>query len=101
MLEKEDDGDLYGAVSLRIIELELAEVLELTAKLKKTFNLHKNLNETMVTKLQNMTDGMQQLEAFDLLHEMNKQRENQRIKRELAECHHELRATSHPPTPRP
>ncbi|XP_053362293.1 olfactomedin-4-like [Clarias gariepinus] len=101
VLENEDDGDLYGAVTLRIIELELAEILELAAKLKKTFSLHKNLSESMATKLQNMTDCMQELEAFDLLHEVNKQRENQRIKRELSECQHELQATSLPPTPRP
>lgn len=45
VLEDEDDGGLYGAVSLRIIELELAEILELEGKLKETLNSHKQLCE--------------------------------------------------------
>ncbi|KAB5571639.1 hypothetical protein PHYPO_G00227380 [Pangasianodon hypophthalmus] len=101
VLEKEDDGDLYGAVSLRIIELELAEVLELMGKLQKTINSHKQLSESTATKVKNMTEGMQELEAFDLSHVVSKQRENQRIKRDLAECQHELQATPQPPAPRP
>lgn len=35
-LEKEDDRNVYGAVSLRIIELELAEIRDLLNKLNKT-----------------------------------------------------------------
>ncbi|KAF5893470.1 olfactomedin-4-like, partial [Clarias magur] len=101
VLEKEDDNDLYGAVSLRIIELELAEILELTAKLKKTIEFNKQLNESTTTKLKNMTEGMGTLEVFDVSHVVIKQRENQRIKRDLVECQHELKATPHPPTPRP
>ncbi|XP_053487518.1 olfactomedin-4 [Ictalurus furcatus] len=101
VLENEDDGDLYGAVSLRIIELELAEVLGLMDKLKKTINSHKGLSESTATKLQNMTEGMKELEAFDLSLVVSKQRENQRIKRELTECQHELQATPQPPTPHP
>ncbi|KAF4094256.1 hypothetical protein AMELA_G00011100 [Ameiurus melas] len=101
VLENEDDGDLYGAVSLRIIELELAEILELMGKLKKTINSHKRLSESTATELQNMTEGMKDLEAFDLSHVVSKQRENRRMKRDLAECQHELQATPRPPTPRP
>ncbi|XP_053486603.1 olfactomedin-4-like [Ictalurus furcatus] len=101
VLENEDDGDLYGAVSLRIVELELAEIRELMGKLKKTINSHKWLSESTATKLQNMTEGMQELEAFDLLHVVSKQRENQRLTRELTECQHELQATPQPPTPQP
>ncbi|KAF4094250.1 hypothetical protein AMELA_G00011090 [Ameiurus melas] len=101
VLENEDDGDLYGAVSLRIIELELAEVLELMGKLNKTINSHKHLSESTATELQSMTKGLQELEDFDLSHVVNKERENQRVKRELAECQHELQVTPQPPTPRP
>lgn len=38
MLEKEDNGNLYAAVSLRIIELELAEIQDLLDKLNRTTN---------------------------------------------------------------
>ncbi|KAI5105555.1 olfactomedin-4-like [Silurus meridionalis] len=101
VLEKEDDGDLYSAVSVRIIELELAEILELMVKLNKTVRSHAQISQSTATKLQSMTEGMQELEAFDLSHVVSKQRENQRIKQELAECQHELQATLQPPTPRP
>lgn len=40
MLEKEDNGNLYAAVSLRIIELELAEILDLLDKLNRTTNIY-------------------------------------------------------------
>ncbi|KAI5617239.1 olfactomedin-4-like, partial [Silurus asotus] len=101
VLEKEDDGGLYGAVSLRIIELELAEVLELMSKLNKTISSHKQLSQSTATKLQSMTESVQEIESFDLSHVVSKQRENQRIKRDLAECQNELRATHQPPTARP
>lgn len=35
-LEKEDDRNVYGAVSLRIIDLELVEIQDLLDKLNKT-----------------------------------------------------------------
>ncbi|XP_060784387.1 olfactomedin-4-like [Neoarius graeffei] len=99
VLENEDDGDLYGAVSVRIIELELAEILELMGKLKKSINSHKQLNESTASKLQKMTEGMQELEAFDLSHVVSKQRDYRRMKRNLVECQNELQATPPPPTP--
>lgn len=43
-LEREDDGGLYGAVSLRILELELAEILQLINKLNGTHNMHQSLS---------------------------------------------------------
>ncbi|KAB5571641.1 hypothetical protein PHYPO_G00227400 [Pangasianodon hypophthalmus] len=101
VLEKEDDGDLYGAVSLRIIELELAEVLELMDKLKKTVNSHKQLSGSTATRLESMTKGMKELEAFDLSHVVIKERENLRVKRELAQCQLERQATPRPPTAPP
>ncbi|MCJ8734493.1 hypothetical protein PDJAM_G00235880 [Pangasius djambal] len=101
VLEKEDDGDLYGAVSLRIIELELAEILELMGKLKKAINSHKQLSESTAAKLESMTKGMKELEAFDLLHVVIKERENRRVKRELTACQNKRQATPQPPTPRP
>lgn len=54
-----------------------------------------------VLKLQNMTEGMQELETFDLSRVVGKQRDYRRMKRDLAECQHELQATPQPPTPHP
>lgn len=44
MLEKEDNGNLYAAVSLRIIELELAEIQDLLNKLNRTTNKYQQLS---------------------------------------------------------
>ncbi len=44
MLEKEDDRNLYGAVSLRIIELEFAEIQDLLNKLNRTTSDYHHLN---------------------------------------------------------
>ncbi|KAL6480787.1 hypothetical protein MHYP_G00118200 [Metynnis hypsauchen] len=101
VLEKEDDGELYGAVSLRIVELELAEVLELMVKLNRTIRSHQQLSEATSTKLQSMVEEMQDLEEFDHMHVVKKLQENQRMKRDLANCQHELQVTPHPPTPAP
>ncbi|XP_062855763.1 olfactomedin-4-like [Trichomycterus rosablanca] len=100
-LEIEDDGDLYGAVSLRVIELEVAEVLELMLKLNRSLGSHQQLSESTSIKLQSMMEDMQELESFDHLHVVRKQLENQRIRRELAECQHELQTTDQPPTAQP
>ncbi|KAL7885347.1 hypothetical protein AOLI_G00056420 [Acnodon oligacanthus] len=101
VLEKEDDGELYGAVSLRIIELELAEVLELMAKLNRTIRSHQQLSEATSTKLQSVMEEMQDLEEFDNMQVVKKLQENQRMKRDLANCQNELQVTPHPPTPAP
>lgn len=44
VLEKEDDGNLYGAVSLRIIELEIAEIQDLLDKLNRTTQNYQHLS---------------------------------------------------------
>ncbi|KAK3535358.1 hypothetical protein QTP70_010017 [Hemibagrus guttatus] len=59
VLENEDDGDLYGAVSLRIIELELAEIQVLLSKLKNTIKSNKQLSEITVTKVTYCTTSHQ------------------------------------------
>lgn len=48
-----------------------------------------------------MSETMQELEAFDLSQVISRQRENQRMKRDLAECQDELHATMQPPTAHP
>lgn len=47
VLEREDDGGLYGAVSLRILELELAEILQLINKLNRTHNTHQSISNSV------------------------------------------------------
>uniref|UniRef100_A0A3B4C395 Olfactomedin-like domain-containing protein n=1 Tax=Pygocentrus nattereri TaxID=42514 RepID=A0A3B4C395_PYGNA len=99
VLEKEDDGELYGAVSLRIIELELAEVMELMAKLKRKTQSNQQLSQATSNQVQNMMKEMKNLEEFDHMQVMKKHWENQRIKRDLAVCQQGLQVTPQPPTP--
>ncbi|XP_066506014.1 olfactomedin-4-like [Hoplias malabaricus] len=101
VLEREDDGKLYGAISLRIIELELAEVLQLMLKLNETLHSNQRLSEKTIAELQGMLEDMQNLEDFDYMQVVKKQRENQRMKRDLDRCQNKLQATAGPPTALP
>ncbi|XP_056596106.1 olfactomedin-4-like [Triplophysa dalaica] len=96
-LEKEDDRNVYGAVTLRIIDLELAEIQDLLDKLNKTTRHFQKLSIETKTELSNMKDTMEELEKFDNLQVIKKERENQRIKMDLEQCHKDLKPT--PPTP--
>ncbi|KAK2867070.1 hypothetical protein Q8A67_025187 [Cirrhinus molitorella] len=98
MLEKEDNRNLYAAVSLRIIELELAEIQDLLDKLNKTTNNYQQLSVQAAEELEDMEETMTELEKFDHVQVMVKQRENQRIKRDLEHCKAELNSTSPAPT---
>ncbi|XP_051975253.1 olfactomedin-4-like [Xyrauchen texanus] len=98
MLEKEDNGNLYAAVSLRITELELAEIQDLLDKLNRTTSNYQQLSADTTVELLDIKDIMVDLEKFDHSQVMMKQRENQRIKRDLEHCKDELNATSPPPT---
>ncbi|KAL6480781.1 hypothetical protein MHYP_G00118140 [Metynnis hypsauchen] len=99
VLEKEDDGQLYGAVSLRIIELELAEVTELMDKLKRTTRSRQQQSQATSSEIQNMMKEMKNLEEFDRMQVVKKHRENQGIKKHLAVCQQGLQVTPPPPTP--
>ncbi|XP_067235582.1 olfactomedin-4-like [Chanodichthys erythropterus] len=98
MLEKEDNGNLYAAVSLRIIELELVEIQDLLNKLNRTTYKYQLLSEQTSAELQDMEDTMEELEKFDHTQVMLKQRENQRIKRDLEWCKDALNSTTPAPT---
>ncbi|XP_043083297.1 olfactomedin-4 [Puntigrus tetrazona] len=98
VLEKEDDTNLYGAVSLRIIELEFAEIQDLLKKLNETIGNYHHLNAQAATQLEDMKDTMGELEEFDNMQMIKKDRENQRVKRGLEECKNKLKATLPPPT---
>ncbi|RXN21919.1 olfactomedin-4-like protein [Labeo rohita] len=98
MLEKENDKNLYGAVSLRIIELEFAEIQDLLNKLNRTTSDYHHLGVQAAAQLEDMIVTMEELEKFDNMQVIKKERENQRVKRELEECKNEQMATLPPPT---
>ncbi|XDV53132.1 hypothetical protein PO909_021714 [Leuciscus waleckii] len=98
MLEKEDDRNLYGAVSLRIIELESAEIQDLLDKLNRTTQNYQHLGVQTAAQLEDMKDAMAELEKFDNMQVIKTNRENQRVKRNLEQCKEKLNATAAPPT---
>ncbi|XDV53135.1 hypothetical protein PO909_021717, partial [Leuciscus waleckii] len=97
MLEKEDDRNLYGAVSLRIIELESAEIQDLLDKLNRTTQNYQHLSVQTAAQLEDMKDTMVELEKFDKMQVIKKYRESH-IKKNLEQCKEELKATAAPPT---
>ncbi|XP_067292486.1 olfactomedin-4-like [Pseudorasbora parva] len=97
LLEKEDNSNLYGAVSLRIIELEIIEIQELLGKLKRTTNDYQHLSVQTAAQLEDMKDTMAELEKFDKMQVLKKYRES-RIKKNLDHCKDKLKATAAPPT---
>ncbi|XP_059402344.1 olfactomedin-4-like [Carassius carassius] len=101
LLEKEDDKNLYAAVSLRIIELEFAEIQDLLNKLNKTTGDYHQLGAQTAAQLDDMKNTMVELEKFDTMQVIKKDRENKRVKRDLEQCKNELKATPQPPTVSP
>ncbi|XP_052453609.1 olfactomedin-4-like [Carassius gibelio] len=98
-LEKEN-SNLYAAVSLRIIELEFAEIQDLLNKLNQTTNDYQLLSVQATVQLEDMKDTMVKLEKFDKKQVIKKNRENQ-MKKNLEQCKEELEASSPPPTVSP
>ncbi|XP_056307366.1 olfactomedin-4 [Danio aesculapii] len=98
ILEKEDNGNLYAAVSLRIIELELAEIQDLLDELNQTTSTYQQLSIQAAEELQNMQETMEELEMSDHTQAMVKQRQNELLKKELVRCQNVLNSTLPPPT---
>nr|XP_046249989.1 olfactomedin-4-like [Scatophagus argus] len=51
MLEKEDDGDLYGVISLQVVENELLEIKQLISRLRSTTLEHQFLTNDTTKKV--------------------------------------------------
>uniref|UniRef100_UPI003AB0E1C7 olfactomedin-4-like n=1 Tax=Centroberyx gerrardi TaxID=166262 RepID=UPI003AB0E1C7 len=94
VLEREDDGELYGAVSLQVIENELVEILQLMNKLNSTMLAHSRLTSDTAQQVQDLKVEMQQLEVYDSMQVVKSQQDNQRLKRDLDQC----RKGHHPTT---
>ncbi|KTF73221.1 hypothetical protein cypCar_00047184 [Cyprinus carpio] len=99
MLEKAK-SNLYAAVSLRIIELEFAEIQDLLNKLNRTTSDYHHQGVQAAAQLDDMKGAMVELEKFDKMQVIKKYRENQ-MKKTLEQCKDELKASSPPPTASP
>ncbi|KAL4613695.1 olfactomedin-4-like [Arapaima gigas] len=98
VLEIEDDGDLFGAISLRIIEIELAEIMDLFVKLNTTNTVQQRLSANTAAQLVNLKSEMELLEKFDRTKVVLEKEKNKRLKRDLKDCEAKSEVTIAPPT---
>lgn len=56
LLEKEDDGELYGVLSLYVIENEMTEIKELIDKLNSTSLEQERVTATTTQQVNSQTD---------------------------------------------
>ncbi|XP_041077241.1 uncharacterized protein LOC121296103 isoform X3 [Polyodon spathula] len=96
--EAEFDTGLYSVISLRIIEIELTEILNLLLKLNQTSHNKKAFQDNLAAQMQTMADKIKAIEQFDRMHVVKRQQESKRLKRSLNECEAELKATPAPVT---
>ena len=54
-LEREDDGELYGVISLQVVQNELADIMELITRLNNTTLEHQRLTHVTTTKVNTHT----------------------------------------------
>ncbi|KAM7414046.1 hypothetical protein PAMA_019050 [Pampus argenteus] len=98
MLEREDDGELYGTVSLQVIENELREIKQLIDKLNITTRAHQRLSNDTTEQLRNLRAEMTKLEMYDTLQVVKRQQANERLKRDLDQCkNHPITQPTQPP----
>ncbi|KAM9376601.1 olfactomedin-4-like [Pholidichthys leucotaenia] len=96
VLEKEDDGELYGVLSLHIIENEMTEMERLINKLNGTILAGLQLTTNATQQLEILREEMLEMEKFDTMQVVKRQQANQRLKRDLDKCRSGLH-----PTPKP
>nr|XP_046251468.1 olfactomedin-4-like [Scatophagus argus] len=99
MLEKEDDGDLYGVISLQVVENELLEIKQLISRLRSTTLEHQLLTNDTTNKLEVLGEEMQELETYDTMQVVKRQQDNLRLKKDLDQCRNGLQATVQPTQP--
>ncbi|KAG7281554.1 hypothetical protein CRUP_007588, partial [Coryphaenoides rupestris] len=85
-LEREDDGDLYGVITLQVIHNEIVEIQQLLDQLNSSHFGLQQQNSVVSEKLQDIQGEMKQLEAFDTMQGVKRELANKRLKRDLDQC---------------
>ncbi|XP_061679876.1 olfactomedin-4-like isoform X2 [Syngnathoides biaculeatus] len=100
ILEKEDDGELYGAISLQVIENELTEIKRMVNSLNRTTKGHQYIATGSERELVELRAELQEMEQYDTFQVERQRKDNQRLKRALDECRiereHKTQPTDHP-----
>ncbi|CAN9498691.1 unnamed protein product [Ophioblennius macclurei] len=99
VLEKEDDGELYGVLSLYIIENELVEIHQLMDKLNGSMEQGRRLVGQATRQVRDVRVEMDKMEAFDTLQVVRGRSDNELLKVSLDDCRKSLNATPAPTQP--
>ncbi|KAM6937951.1 olfactomedin-4-like [Xenentodon cancila] len=94
VLENENDGELYGVLSLYVIENEMIEINQLIDKLNRTTLGHQLLTANTHHQLDEVTLEIQELEKFDTMEVVKGRLENRRLKTNLDQCLKQLNSTA-------
>ncbi|GAA6221232.1 olfactomedin-4-like [Lates japonicus] len=99
VLEKEDDGELYGVLSLQVIENEMKDIKQLINKLNSTTLGHQHLTTETTQQLEDLKAEMQELVKYDTMQVVKSKQANQRLKRDLDQCRNGPHSTIQPTQP--
>ncbi|XP_030588090.1 olfactomedin-4-like isoform X1 [Archocentrus centrarchus] len=99
VLEKEDDGELYGVLSLYVIENEMTEIKLLIDKLNSTTQGHQLLTANASQQLQAQKAEMLALQKFDTMRVIEGRRVNIDLSEKLLKCNKDLNTTVAPTEP--
>ncbi|KAK2841711.1 hypothetical protein Q5P01_011911 [Channa striata] len=100
MLEREDDGDLYGVLSLQVIENEIMDIKQLIDKLNRTTLGNQRLTTNISIQLNDLKAEMQELEKHDTMQVIKSRKANQHLVKDLEQCR-KGKNPSGPPTESP
>ncbi|XP_047452889.1 olfactomedin-4-like [Mugil cephalus] len=99
VLEREDDGEMYGVLSLFVIENEMIEIKQLIDKLNSTTRDNRRLTEDTSQELTHLHAEMVEMEKFDTMQVVRGRQVNKRLKSDLKVCKSALNATAAPTVP--
>ncbi|XP_035980920.1 olfactomedin-4-like [Fundulus heteroclitus] len=86
ILENEDDGELYGVLSLFVIENEMVEIRQLMDKLNRTTLEYQVLTADTIQQLEDLKTEMTKLEKFDTMEVVKGRKVNRQLKIALEKC---------------
>ncbi|XP_023151120.1 olfactomedin-4-like [Amphiprion ocellaris] len=99
VLEKEDDGDLYGVLSLNVIHNEMTEIRLLLDKLNTTTEEQHKQTAATTHRLTQLKAEMEDLEQLDSMEVVKQRRTNHRLRTSLNRCLDKQNATVAPTQP--
>ncbi|XP_029992087.1 olfactomedin-4 isoform X2 [Sphaeramia orbicularis] len=101
LLEVEDDRDLYGLLSLVVIENELLEITQILEKLNGSTEGHQRLTANTQQQIMHIKEELKDLQELDTMEVVKRQQANQRLKRDLDQCRNGLRTKAPTTSPPP